>query len=157
MITRKQDEEILVSERNFDSIFSYTAGRTRSRFLSEMRDSRKILGIKCPDCKVIWVPPRSTCVRCFRNLSDFVEVAKTGTVMTYSIVNVDQPFYPEKAPFVFGIIQLDGADNGLVHLLGEVAPKDLKLGLRVEAVFKDKRTGSILDIKYFRPTAAKGS
>jgi len=38
--------------------------------------------------------------------------------------------------------------------LGEVDnPDELKIGMRVKAVFKEKkdREGSILDIKYFKP------
>jgi hypothetical protein len=48
---------------------------------------------------------------------------------------------------------LDGGDGGLVHRLGEVAPDELEIGMRVEAVFKPRaeREGSINDIRYFRP------
>jgi uncharacterized protein len=157
MNTGKKDEEVLISERNFDSIFSYTAGKTRSKFLTELRDNKKIMGIRCPNCELVWVPPRTTCVKCFASLNDFIEVGKAGVLKTYSSVNSFQPFYPAKPPFIVGIIQLDGADNGLVHLLGDVEAKDLKTGLRVEAVFKHERTGSILDIQYFKPTAIKRS
>jgi uncharacterized OB-fold protein len=157
MNTGRKGEEVLISERNFDSIFSYTAGRTRSKFLTELRDHKKIIGSRCPNCGLVWVPPRATCVKCFASLNEFPEVGKTGVLKTYSSVNNFQPFYPAKPPFIIGVIQLDGADNGLVHLLGEVETKDLKTGLRVEAVFKEERTGSILDIKYFKPTATKRS
>jgi uncharacterized OB-fold protein len=56
-------------------------------------------------------------------------------------------------PIVYGIVQLDGADTGFVHMLGEVDPEKLKVGTMVKAVFKSKkeRQGSILDIKYFKP------
>jgi uncharacterized OB-fold protein len=54
-------------------------------------------------------------------------------------------------PLVYGIIQLDGADTGLVHMLGEVEPEQLRIGMRVQAVFKEERVASILDIKYFKP------
>ena len=42
---------------------------------------------------------------------------------------------------------------GLVHHLGEVRPKDVKIGMKVKAVWKAEkdREGNILDIKYFRP------
>jgi uncharacterized OB-fold protein len=41
-------------------------------------------------------------------------------------------------------------------MLGEVAPDDVRIGMEVEAVWKplEDRTGSILDIAYFRPKAA---
>jgi uncharacterized OB-fold protein len=56
-----------------------------------------------------------------------------------------------KPPFAYGMMLLDGASTGLVHFLGEVDLKEIKAGMRVEAVFKEERVGDILDIKYFRP------
>jgi uncharacterized OB-fold protein len=154
-MVKKAKEEILVGERDFDSIFSYDAGAIRSRFLTEIRDNQKIMGIRCPDCHRVYVPPRSVCLKCFANLSDFVEVAQTGTLTTYSIVYRSEPFYPVEPPFIYGIIQLDGADTGLVHLIGEVDPEKVRVGMRVKAVFKEERVGSILDIKYFRPNGGE--
>jgi uncharacterized OB-fold protein len=56
-----------------------------------------------------------------------------------------------KPPFAYGIILLDKASTGLLHLLGEVDIGEIKSGMRVEAVFKDERTADIMDIQYFRP------
>jgi len=51
------------------------------------------------------------------------------------------------------LIKIDGADGGLVHKLGEINPEKVKIGMKVEAVFKskEKREGSINDIRYFKP------
>jgi len=53
------------------------------------------------------------------------------------------------------VIELDGASQGigLFHLLGEVKPEEVKVGLRVQAVWKPpaEREGAITDIKYFKP------
>jgi uncharacterized OB-fold protein len=38
-------------------------------------------------------------------------------------------------------------------MLGEIEPEQLRIGMRVQAVFKEKRKASILDIKYFKPLA----
>lgn len=151
----KRKEEILIAERHFDSIFNYDAGAVRSRFFTEIRDNQKIVGIRCPQCNRVYVPPRSTCVKCFSPLNEFVEVADTGTLTTYTIVYRSEPFYPVEPPFVYGIIQLDGADTGLVHLINEVDLQEIRVGMRVKAVFAEKRTGSMLDIKYFKPVGGK--
>lgn len=151
MSLRQAREEILHADRDFDSIFSYTAGTIRSRFLTEIRDNKKIVGTKCPDCNMVWAPARSICMKCFANLKEFVEVGNTGKVTTYSVINTFQKFYPLKPPFIIGIIQLDGADTGLVHFLGDVDPEDVRIGMRVQAVFSEERIGSILDIKHFKP------
>jgi hypothetical protein len=58
---------------------------------------------------------------------------------------------PAEPPVIYGIIQLDGAGTGFVHMLGEVKSEELRVGMRVKAVFREERKASILDIKYFRP------
>ena len=147
----RRKEEILIAERHFDSIYNYDAGTIRSRFLTEIRDNKKIFGTRCPHCNRVYVPARSTCLQCFASLSDFAKVADTGTVTTYSIINSSQTYYPSEPPFIYGIIQLDGADTGLVHFIGGVDPQKVRVGMRVKAVFKEERIGSILDIRYFKP------
>ncbi len=133
---------------------TYPAGVIGSKFLIELRDNRKIKGIKCPTCKQVYVPPRSTCKYCFGALSKLVDVSDKGTLITYAVAHEPNPVQPvEGSPVIYGIVRLDGADTGFVHMLGEVNPKQLKCGMRVKAVFKPKkkREASILDIKYFKP------
>jgi uncharacterized OB-fold protein len=40
-----------------------------------------------------------------------------------------------------------------MHLLGEVDPKEIKIGMKVKAVWKETqdREGAITDIRYFKP------
>ena len=51
------------------------------------------------------------------------------------------------------MMKINGTIGGLVHKIGEANPKDLEIGIQVEAVFKPKeeREGSINDIKHFKP------
>ena len=129
----------------------YTAGAVGSRFLIELRDNKKIMGTKCPACDLVYVPARSVCKYCFAQLDQFVEVSDRGTLQTYTVACQQNGVGPVDPPIIYGIIQLDGASTGLVHMLGEVDLEELQVGMRVKAVFKEKRVGSILDIKYFKP------
>ena len=130
---------------------TYTAGAVGSRFLIELRDNKKIMGTKCPACDLVYVPARSVCKYCFAQLDQFVEVSDRGTLQTYTVACQQNGVQPVDPPIIYGIIQLDGASTGLVHMLGEVDLEELQIGMRVKAVFKEKRVGSILDIKYFKP------
>jgi len=132
---------------------TYSAGAVGSRFLIELRDNKKIMGTRCPTCNLVYVPARSACRDCFGELSEWVEVSQKGTVLTYTVACESNPIQPVSTPIVYGIVQLDGADTGFVHMLGEVDPAQLKVGMKVRAVFnvKKERQGSILDIKYFKP------
>ena len=133
---------------------TYPAGIVGSKFLIGLRDDEKIMGIKCPTCGKVYAPPRSICKYCYEQMSEMIDLTHEGTLLTYAVANEPNPIQPvEGSPVIYGIVQMDGADTGFVHMLGDVDPKDLKSGMKVEAVFKPKeeRVASILDIKYFKP------
>ena len=129
----------------------YSAGAVGSRFLTELRDRKRIMGTRCPDCNRVYVPARSICGECSGQLKDWVRVSDKGMLLTYTVCHEANPVQPTELPVIYGIVQLDGADTGFVHMLGEVEPEQLRVGMRVEAKFKEDREASILAIKYFKP------
>jgi uncharacterized OB-fold protein len=132
--------------------YTWHAGKVGSRFYQEIRDNCKIWGTRCEQCARVYLPPRETCPRCFCDISEWVEVGDVGTLLTYTVVKYAVPgIQPQKPPYAMGIIQLDGASTGFMHLLGEVDLDSVGVGMRVKAVFRDKREGNYLDIKYFKP------
>jgi uncharacterized OB-fold protein len=82
-----------------------------------------------------------------------VQVEQTGVVQTFSICNVRWDMQPLEEPELPAVIAIDGSHGGFLHTLGEVEPGEVTIGMEVEAVWKPvgERTGSILDIEYFRP------
>lgn len=131
----------------------YTAGIAGEKFFREIQENGRFLGTVCPLCGITYVPPRLYCERCFDQLDEWVEVPPTGRVYTFTTVHLDLDGNRLPGPRIMAFVQLDGADGGLVHFIGEAQPEDICIGTRVEAVFKDKeeRKGSIRDIAYFRP------
>ena len=146
-----KEEELFLFPGRIIMEYKYAAGLVGSRFLTELRDNQRIMGIRCPKCNRVYVPPRLTCKECFGNLDEWMELSGKGTLSSYTVVYYSEPFQPVEPPIIYGIIQLDGADTGLPHLLGEVEPEKVRIGMRVEPIFKVEREGNILDIKYFKP------
>ena len=62
-----------------------------------------------------------------------------GTVLTYTVVCQPSLVLPAEPPVIYGIIQLDGAGTGFVHMLGEVKSEELRVGMRVKAVFREEK------------------
>ena len=143
--------EPLIYESRIKVPYTWSVGEIGSRFLIELRDRKKIFGTRCSKCDRVYLPPRKTCGQCFSILHEWIEVGPQGTLMTYTTVHYESPVMPMKPPFAYGIILLDKASTGLVHLLGEVDLEEIRSRMRVEPVFKDLRTGDIMDIRYFRP------
>jgi uncharacterized OB-fold protein len=143
--------EPMVYRSGINVPYDWWAGETASRFFIALRDEQKILGTRCGSCRKVFVPPRKTCPQCFGEEMSWEEVGPEGEVLTFTVARRQLASLPRKVPVLFGLIRLDGADTGLLHLLGEVAPEGLRAGMRVRAVFSETRAGNIMDIAYFAP------
>ncbi len=137
--------------------YAWAAGIAISEFLNGLK-AGKILGRKCYGCKRVLVPPRMFCERCFRPTDEWVELPGTGVIETFSISYIDTDANRIEEPIFVGTVALDGAPPhcGFMHYFGEITPEEIRIGLPVEPVWKpeNERTGSILDIRYFRPRRA---
>ncbi|PKL37220.1 MAG: hypothetical protein CVV44_16425 [Spirochaetae bacterium HGW-Spirochaetae-1] len=132
--------------------YSYFAGRVGSKFITTIRDQKKIMGVKCPKCNKVYVPPKQVCEKDFTDIRDnWVDLGNEGTVTNFTVVRYNDKHLPRKAPFIMALIKLDGADSPFMHILEEVEPSEVKIGMRVEAVFAKQPTNTILDIDHFKP------
>ena len=133
--------------------YTYIAGRAMSRFLRGM-ELGHIMGQRCPQCSKVYVPPRGACASCGVPTEEEVEVSSSGTVTTFCVVNV--PFRGQRIeiPYVSATILLDGADIGFMHLVQGVAVSEVRMGMRVEAVWAEPAdmAPSMESILFFRPT-----
>jgi hypothetical protein len=131
--------------------YTFTAGQATTRFLTGIAN-RKILGERAPGGKV-YVPSRGADPQLGLPTSEQVEVAHTGTLTSFCVVNV--AFYGQgmEIPYTSGLILLDGSDLPIMHLIQECPVDDVHIGMRVEAVWVDDADlGPTLEsIRYFRP------
>ncbi len=152
MAQQNDNKDCLTFEGKLALPYSYFAGRVGSKFITTLRDKKMIMGVKCPTCNTVFIPPRQVCNRDFTDIRDnWVELGTTGTVTNFTVVCYDDKHLPRKAPFVLALIKLEGADTPFVHILEEIKPGDVKIGMSVEAVFAAKTTNTILDIDHFKP------
>ena len=153
----KKEEEYLIISGKWEISYSHSAGKFATRFFKELKENRSIMGVKCPKCKRVLLPPRAFCERCFVPLEDWVEVGDEGSIVTFTICYEKFTGLPDP-PYAVLEIRLDGADTDILHLAGgvdlsdpEKAVETIKVGARVKAKWREERTGSILDIEYFEP------
>ncbi len=145
------DVEPMVQKSGINVPYSWWAGDTASTFFRSLRDDKKIIGTKCNTCNKVFIPPRKTCPTCFTENKEWVDVSNEGTLLSYTVARRQLASLPKKAPVVFGLIKLDEASTAILHLLDEIDPGDVKIGMRVKAQFAEDRKGGIRDIAYFKP------
>ncbi|GEB13734.1 DNA-binding protein [Pimelobacter simplex] len=132
--------------------YTYAASPEESAFFRGLSEGR-IVGQRCPKCEKVYVPPRPACPTDGVPTVEEIELSDTGTVTTFCIVNV--PFLGQKIapPYVSAYILLDGADIALQHLILDIPVDEIRMGLRVKAVWKprDEWGTTIENISHFAP------
>ncbi|WP_030437126.1 Zn-ribbon domain-containing OB-fold protein [Actinoplanes subtropicus] len=132
--------------------YTHTTSPEEGRYLRELAEGR-LLGQRCPVCRKVYVPPR-VCPADGVPTEEEVAVSEHGTVTTFCVVNV--PFAGQRLepPYVVAQILLDGADMPIPHLILGLPADEVRMGMRVAAVWRDRAewTTSPTNIAHFLPT-----
>lgn len=130
--------------------YTYVAGRAVTRFLLGLKD-RLFYASVCGSCGRRNVPPLSFCGRCWLPISQYEVVGPRGTLESFADLPGGVGAMPDIAgPVSYCLVRLDGADTLLAHFLIFDAGERIRCGARVEAVWRETRSGSILDVAGFR-------
>jgi len=117
--------------------YAWDNGVAIGRYLAELKKGR-IIGTRCDGCNRTVIPPRMFCEFCFRPMDEWVYVKDTGVVNTFSICHVNfdaSRLGPNEPRHLPAVIMIDGASPGvgMMHLLGNCDPADVKIGMKVKA------------------------
>ena len=149
-----REKRVIFNEWTPNAQYAWDAGVAIGRYLTELKAGR-LIGVHCRGCRRTVIPPRNFCEWCFRPMDNWVILPDTGTVNTFSLCYVTWDMQYLTDPQIPAVIDIDGTrpSVGIMHMLGEVDPGDVEIGMKVQAVWKpaEEREGSILDIRYFRP------
>ena len=131
--------------------YEINAGRAQTKYLQGMAEGR-IMGQKALRSDKVYVPPRGSDPTTGAPTETEVEVGPDGTVTTYCITNI--PGLSESAPevpYVAAQILLDGAHTPYLGLVQGIAVDDVRMGLRVKAVWDENLRPDARVLKWFEP------
>ena len=131
----------------------HTASLPESAFLRGLEEG-KLLGARTGKDGKVYFPPKEADPATGLELDNFVELPDKGTVTTYAIINIPFAGQRIKPPYVAAYVLLDGADIPFLHLIQEIDATEVRMGMRVEAVWKPREEWGlgIDNIEYFKPT-----
>jgi uncharacterized OB-fold protein len=133
--------------------YDVTAGHAQSAFLRGLTEAR-LIGGRCPKCSKVYLPPRGACPTDAVAMSELVDCGQRGVVTTFCVVNVPFRGQAIELPYVCAQVLVDGADIPFMALIQECDAAEVRMGMRVEAVWEepDRRSPSLESLRYFRPS-----
>jgi uncharacterized protein len=141
--------DVLVANHPITYTYTRSTGPVIGAFLTALRD-RRIVGVRTSDGRVL-VPPAEYDPVTSEDLSEIVDVADEGVVTTWAWNDTPRLGQPLDRPFAWALVQLDGADTGLLAAVDVADASAIRTGLRVKARWADDRVGSIRDLVCFEP------
>lgn len=151
--TTSDAEPVTVITTPIDISYKHSASPEETAYLRGLKEG-KLIGGRTEAGSKVYFPPRGADPVNGRATSDLVEVSDRGTVTTFCIVNV--PFLGQriKPPYVAAYVLLDGADIPVLHLVLGCEASEVRMGMRVQAVWKPREEWGygLENIDHFRPT-----
>jgi uncharacterized protein len=131
----------------------HTASLPESAFLRAL-EGGTLLGARTGKDGKVYFPPKEADPATGLELDNFVELPDKGTVTTFAIINIPFAGQRIKPPYVAAYVLLDGADIAFLHLIQEIEASEVRMGMRVQAVWKPREEWGlgIDNIEYFKPT-----
>ena len=133
--------------------YEHTASAAESAYLRGLAEGR-LIGQRCPACGKVYIPSREVCPADGVPVDSEVELGDTGTITTFSIVNVGYPGQRVTPPYVAAAVLLDGADIAFQHLILGCEPGEVRMGMRVRAVWRAREEWDTTaeNISHFAPS-----
>jgi len=144
-----------ILRQEFELGYTYTrsTGPVVGEFLGKLRE-HKLVGIRGDD-GTVYVPPMEYDPVTASELSEFVEVADCGEVVSWCWVKEPRSSHPFQHPFAWAMIKLDGADVPMVHAVDAGSEENMSTGMRVAVRWAEEARGHISDIHGFVPEALR--
>lgn len=108
----------------------------------------KIMGARCVDSGVLYVPPRQMCPESHSTNMEWTEVSGTGKLRAFTVITVGptamvEAGYNFKNPYCAGIVQLDDGPSVAGQILGvDLAhPESIKVGMALKAKLVERGEG----------------
>lgn len=133
--------------------YTVVAGHHLSEYLRGFQ-RKQIVGARCPSCQKVLLPPRGSCPTCGVPTQGLEQVADRGTVTTFCVIAIPFENAPFPPPYVAASILLDGADIPIMHLIRGVEPGNVRMGMRMRAIWRDEAelAPTLASIKWFEPS-----
>jgi uncharacterized OB-fold protein len=97
---------------------------------------KRLMGGKCLKCGKIHLPPRPLCDKCLSTEFEWVELPRTGKLLTYTVIHVAPTRFQNMAPYAVGIVQLENGVK-IPGMVKDVPLDKIRVGMQLKMEFEE--------------------
>ncbi|MFO8017411.1 MAG: Zn-ribbon domain-containing OB-fold protein [Promethearchaeia archaeon] len=152
-IDLEEDQDIYVTRGMVRAEFDFWVGEPMDKFFEGL-ENQQLIGNKCNKCGKIFIPPRKRCGDCFTKAEEYIVLPDTGTLKNFTVTPYkisERRKRKSRSENTVGLIKIDGADTAMVLPIINTELGDLKMNMKMQIVWSEKREGDPSDIEGFEP------
>lgn len=101
----------------------------------------KFVTTKCSKCGYVSFPPQVDCPACMSGESQWVDLGRDATLVTFTHVRVTPASFAKSEPYIIAIGELMGGTKVLAWLEG-IRPEDAKPGMKLKVELRTSTEGN---------------
>jgi uncharacterized OB-fold protein len=109
---------------------SYTSVTKVNDFIDQL-DQGKVVGTRCVDCGMAFFPPRADCYKCFSSNMEWIEIAGSGKLETYSKLKFAPIGFEDDLPYSIAVLDY-GDFKVFGRIASDIADEDIELGMSMK-------------------------
>lgn len=102
-------------------------------FAGHLREG-ELRGSRCRACGNASFPPRADCARCLSPDFELVPVSDRGRLLTWTRITAAPRGFEAWAPYVLGVVELEGGGRALAPLGASLPEESLAMGMELRLV-----------------------
>ena len=111
---------------------SFTTEAKTEEFINYLEQG-KVMTTRCKKCGSAYFPPKMDCPSCLNSDVEWFEIADTGQLVTYTIVQYGPSGFEDEAPYTLAIADFDGL-RVFGRISKDVDENDINPGIAVKVV-----------------------
>jgi len=120
---------------------SFTGISKTNDFMNFLNEG-KVKATKCKDCGLIFFPPRADCYQCLTSNMEWVEVAGTGKLLSYSKLEYGPVGFEGDLPYTIALLDY-GEYKVFGRLSKDLTDDDIEVGMELKTVTNPLPNGQI--------------
>jgi uncharacterized OB-fold protein len=90
----------------------------------------KVMGTRCPNCEMVFFPPRADCFKCLSSAMEWFEVEGMGKLITYSKLRYAPVGFEDDLPYCLAV--LDYGDYKVFgRISNEIPEEEIQIGMEM--------------------------
>lgn len=114
-------------------VVSFTVETKAADFVAYLEQG-KVMATQCRKCNKVYFPPRMDCPNCYSDEMEWIEIADTGRLVTFSTIVIPPTGFEDNAPYAVAVVELPDGIKVFGWISKIIHSEDIRVGMALKVI-----------------------